>query len=57
MSGPRRAALLPGVYALLDLCHDSDSQQLLQALDPAARTVLKALRADFTAHYKYTGKL
>ena len=57
VSGPRRSALLPGVYALLDVCHASDSQQLLQALDPGGRTVLKVLRADHAAYHQYKGKL
>lgn len=53
----RRAALVPGVYALLDVCHLSDSQQLMLALDPASRAVLKALRNDYNLYHKYRGKL
>jgi hypothetical protein len=52
-----RAALVPGVYALLSLCHASDAQQLLHSLDPAGRALLKTLRDGHAVDYAYQGKL
>jgi hypothetical protein len=52
-----RAAVTPGVYALLDACGPKELQQLhtMLAARPAARTLLKSAHKDYEGAHKYTG--
>ncbi|KAI8817730.1 Urb2/Npa2 family-domain-containing protein [Fimicolochytrium jonesii] len=54
-----KAALMEGIYTLLDLCGDHGREAVLAALDPhgGSRPLLKAMVADWEAHHRYTGKI
>lgn len=51
-----RNALLPGLYALLDLCGDWEREMMMVGLDNTGKTLLKGLYADYLKYFKYTGR-
>ncbi|KAF9560236.1 hypothetical protein EC968_006258 [Mortierella alpina] len=51
-----RSALLPGLYALLNLCSDWEREMMMVGLDNTGKTLLKGLYADYLKYYKYTGR-
>lgn len=51
-----RTALLPGLYALLDLCGDWEREMMMVGLDNTGKTLLKGLYADYLKYFKYTGR-
>jgi hypothetical protein len=51
-----RVALLPGVYALLDLCTEHERDHLFSMLDHVEAARLKEVYRTYVAHHKYTGK-
>lgn len=50
-------ALLPGVYAFLDLCDKHALSQLRNMLPPGVREVFHLLHNDYLKYFKYTGKI
>ncbi|RKP27643.1 Urb2/Npa2 family-domain-containing protein [Syncephalis pseudoplumigaleata] len=56
LTGPVRAALQPGVFALLDLCTEHERHYLQVSMDQAGRARFKDIYRDYMAHHKYTGK-
>ncbi|KAF9175454.1 hypothetical protein BGX21_002576 [Mortierella sp. AD011] len=51
-----RNALLPGLYALLNLCSDWEREMMMVGLDNTGKTLLKGLYADYLKYHKYTGR-
>ncbi|KAF9965495.1 hypothetical protein BGZ70_004720 [Mortierella alpina] len=51
-----RSALLPGLYALLNLCSDWEREMMMVGLDNTGKTLLKGLYADYLKYHKYTGR-
>ncbi|KAF9421925.1 hypothetical protein BGZ94_008714 [Podila epigama] len=51
-----RNALLPGLYALLNLCSDWEREMMLVGLDNTGKMLLKGLYADYLKYHKYTGR-
>ncbi|KAK7471478.1 hypothetical protein BaRGS_00035872 [Batillaria attramentaria] len=52
-----KKALLPGVYAFLDLCDKHATSHLRVMLPAGVREVFHLLHNDFLKYYKYTGKV
>ncbi|XP_025103019.1 unhealthy ribosome biogenesis protein 2 homolog [Pomacea canaliculata] len=52
-----KKALLPGVYAFLDLCDKHALSQLRNMLPPGVREVFHLLHNDYLKYFKYTGKI
>ncbi|KAF9106385.1 hypothetical protein BGX29_009678 [Mortierella sp. GBA35] len=53
---PLRNALLPGLYALMNLCTDYERELMMSGLDNTGKTLLKGLYADYLKYHKYTGR-
>ncbi|KAG0272309.1 hypothetical protein BGZ95_011950 [Linnemannia exigua] len=53
---PLRNALLPGLYALMNLCSDYERELMMSGLDNTGKTLLKGLYADYLKYHKYTGR-
>ncbi|KAF9954171.1 hypothetical protein BGZ72_004790 [Mortierella alpina] len=51
-----RSALLPGLYALLNLCSDWEREMMMVGLDNTGKTLLKGIYADYLKYHKYTGR-
>ncbi|KAG0249030.1 hypothetical protein BG011_009661 [Mortierella polycephala] len=51
-----RNALLPGLYALLNLCSDWEREMMMVGLDNTGKLLLKGLYADYLKYHKYTGR-
>ncbi|KAF9177997.1 hypothetical protein BGZ51_008221 [Haplosporangium sp. Z 767] len=51
-----RNALLPGLYALLNLCSDWEREMMMIGLDNTGKLLLKGLYADYLKYHKYTGR-
>ncbi|KAI7823242.1 Urb2/Npa2 family-domain-containing protein [Gamsiella multidivaricata] len=51
-----RNALLPGLYALLNLCSDWEREMMMIGLDNTGKMLLKGLYTDYLRHHKYTGR-
>ncbi|KAG0295522.1 hypothetical protein BGZ98_001366 [Dissophora globulifera] len=51
-----RNALLPGLYALLNLCSEWERDMMMVGLDSTGKTLLKGLYADYLKYHKYTGR-
>ncbi|RKP09057.1 Urb2/Npa2 family-domain-containing protein [Thamnocephalis sphaerospora] len=56
LTAATRTALLPGVYALLDLCTEHERDHLLSMAGHAEGARLKDVYRSYMAHHKYTGK-
>ncbi|XP_065830686.1 unhealthy ribosome biogenesis protein 2 homolog [Oscarella lobularis] len=52
-----KALLLPGIYALLDLCREHELALLHTTLDKSGKEIFKALFGDYTQHHKFSGKV
>ncbi|KAK3831955.1 MAG: Urb2/Npa2 family-domain-containing protein [Linnemannia gamsii] len=53
---PLRNAMLPGLYALMNLCSDYERELMMSGLDNTGKTLLKGLHADYLKYHKYTGR-
>ncbi|KAF8940055.1 hypothetical protein BGZ47_007901 [Haplosporangium gracile] len=53
---PLRNALLPGLYALMNLCTDYERELMMSGLDNTGKVLLKGLYADYLKYHKYTGR-
>ena len=53
---PLRNALLPGLYALMNLCTDYERDLMMSGLDNTGKVLLKGLYADYLKYHKYTGR-
>ena len=51
-----RAALLPGLHALLEAATTHELQQLHALLGPGGRVLLRAVHESFLKEHKYVGK-
>ncbi|OZJ04463.1 hypothetical protein BZG36_02806 [Bifiguratus adelaidae] len=51
-----KAALQPGLYALLDLCGEHEREALMANLDSAGKVLFRNLYSDYLKHHKYTGR-
>lgn len=51
-----RNALLPGLYALMNLCTDYERELMMCGLDNTGKVLLKGLYADYLKYHKYTGR-
>ncbi|RUS17322.1 Urb2/Npa2 family-domain-containing protein [Endogone sp. FLAS-F59071] len=51
-----KAALLPGLYALLDLCSEHERDMVMANQDAAGKALLKGLYTDYVRYHKYTGR-
>lgn len=51
-----RAALLPGLYDLMDNCRESDRQMILAALDSTGKLLFKSFYSSWKEDHKYTGQ-
>lgn len=51
-----RNALLPGLYALMNLCTDYERELMMSGLDNTGKVLLKGLYADYLKYHKYTGR-
>jgi hypothetical protein len=56
VSPPLRAALLPGLHALLDGASPHEMQQLHAVLGAGGKALLKAAHEEFARDHKYAGK-
>lgn len=52
-----RQALLPGIFALLDICSDPEYNQIHKALDETGKVMFKSLLADYRQDFKFKGKV
>ncbi|KAG0234857.1 hypothetical protein BGW42_006134 [Actinomortierella wolfii] len=53
---PLRQALLPGLYALMDLCSEWERELMMANLDATGKSLLKNLYSDYLKYHKYTGR-
>ncbi|KAF9973043.1 hypothetical protein BGZ73_003753 [Actinomortierella ambigua] len=53
---PLRQALLPGLYALMDLCSEWERELMMANLDATGKSLLKSLYSDYLKYHKYTGR-
>ncbi|KAG0294484.1 hypothetical protein BGZ96_001079 [Linnemannia gamsii] len=53
---PLRNALLPGLYALMNLCTDYERELMMSGLDNTGKVLLKGLYTDYLKYHKYTGR-
>ncbi|KAG0268279.1 hypothetical protein DFQ27_007130 [Actinomortierella ambigua] len=53
---PLRQALLPGLYALMDLCTEWERELMMANLDATGKSLLKSLYSDYLKYHKYTGR-
>lgn len=51
-----RNALLPGLYALMNLCTDYERELMMSGLDNTGKVLLKGLYTDYLKYHKYTGR-
>ena len=50
-----RRSLLPGLFALLDTCTDSETQQIFAVLDTTGRVAFKRMHDEYKDRHKYKG--
>lgn len=53
---PLKAALLPGLYTLLDLCSEHERDMVMANQNAAGKALLKGLYSDYVRYHKYTGR-
>ncbi|KAK9766894.1 hypothetical protein K7432_003683 [Basidiobolus ranarum] len=51
-----RNAIVPGLYALLDLCGEHERDMVMVTLDLTGKSLFKSLYSDYLQYHKYTGK-
>lgn len=51
-----RAALLPGLYDLMDNCRESDRKMILETLDSTGKLLFKSFYSSWKEDHKYTGQ-
>lgn len=52
-----RKALLPGIFALLDICSDPEYNQIHKSLDETGKVMFKSLLVDYRRDFKFKGKV
>eukprot|EP00118_Oscarella_pearsei_P015047 m.133002 g.133002 ORF g.133002 m.133002 type:complete len:1491 (+) comp38095_c0_seq2:109-4581(+) len=52
-----KQVLLPGIYAVMDLCKDHEMALLHATLDKPGKELFKKLHEEYSQHHKYKGKV
>jgi hypothetical protein len=50
-------AVLPGVYALLDICSEAEYNHMFKAMDETGKSMFRSLLAEYKRDFKFTGKV
>jgi hypothetical protein len=52
-----RDGVLPGVYALLDICSEAEYNHMFKAMDETGKSMFRTLLAEYKRDFKFTGKV
>lgn len=51
-----KKGILPGIFALFEVCTDYEFSQLFRTLDPQGKALFKSLHSQYQTEFKFTGK-